>query len=95
MELTIEVVRHIAQLARIELSPEELTRYQEQLSAVLEHFEKLQAVDTTGIEPTSSVLPAHSVLRPDKARPGLPREKLLENAPSTENHRFRVPPVIE
>jgi aspartyl-tRNA(Asn)/glutamyl-tRNA(Gln) amidotransferase subunit C len=95
MTLSLDEVRHIAHLARLDLTPEELERYREQLSAVLDHIVKLSLVDTSGIEPASSITPARSVLRADESRPGLPREKLLENAPETEGGHFRVPPVLE
>ena len=93
--LSREEVIHIAQLARLELTPEEIERYREQLSAVLDYFTKLAEVDTTGIPPTASVLPPRSVLRKDEPRPGLPREELLANAADTEDGQFKVPPVLE
>lgn len=95
MTLTKEQVEHIAQLARLKLTPEEIERYRAQLSAILDYANRLQAVDTTGIPPTSSVLPPRSVLREDKSRPGLPLEDLLRNAPDSEKGQFRVPPVLE
>ncbi|HEY58346.1 MAG TPA: Asp-tRNA(Asn)/Glu-tRNA(Gln) amidotransferase subunit GatC [Anaerolineae bacterium] len=93
--ITREEVLHIAALARLELSEVEVEEYRQQLSAVLEHFTRLQAVDTEGIPPTASVLPPRSVLRPDEPRPGLPRDALLANAPEVEDGQFRVPPVFE
>ncbi len=93
--LSREEVIHIAQLARLELTPEEIERYREQLSAVLDYFAKLAEVDTTGIPPTASVLPPRSVLRKDEPRPGLSREELLANAADTEDGQFKVPPVLE
>ena len=95
MALSIEEVEHIAELARLALSEAEKARYREQLSAILEYAARLQALDTSGIPPTSSVLPARSVLRADQARPGLSLEDLLRNAPQTENDQFRVPPVFD
>jgi aspartyl-tRNA(Asn)/glutamyl-tRNA(Gln) amidotransferase subunit C len=95
MTLSLDEVRHIAHLARLDLTPDELERYREQLSAVLDHIVKLSLVDTSGIEPASNMLPARSVLRADVNRHGLPREKLLKNAPETEGGQFRVPPVLE
>jgi aspartyl-tRNA(Asn)/glutamyl-tRNA(Gln) amidotransferase subunit C len=95
MVLTREEVEHIARLARLQLSEGEKDRYQEQLSAVLDYASRLLALDTTGIPPTSSVLPARSVLREDRARPGLTTEQLLDNAPRSEQNQFRVPPVLE
>jgi len=95
MTLTRTEVEHIAALARLELSEDELDRYREQLSAVLEYAARLQELDTSGIPPTSSVLPPRSVLRPDQPRPGLPSKDLLRGAPQAENNQFRVPPVLE
>ena len=95
MTLTLQEVDHIAELARLSLSAEEKARYREQLSAILDYAARLQALDTSGIPPTSSVLPTRSVLRDDESRPGLSREELLRNAPLTENSQFRVPPILE
>lgn len=95
MTLTLEEVEHIAELARLELSPEEKARYREQLSDILDYAARLQSLDTEGIPPTSSVLPPRSVLRPDQARPGLTAEELLANAPDAEDRQFRVPPVLD
>jgi aspartyl-tRNA(Asn)/glutamyl-tRNA(Gln) amidotransferase subunit C len=95
MTLTLEEVEHIANLARLRLTEEEKNRFRQQLSAILEYAASLQALDTSSIPPTSSVLPARSRLRPDEPRPGLPREALLSNAPDVENGQFRVPPVLE
>lgn len=95
MALTPQEVNHIAELARLSLSAEEKTLYREQLSAILDYAARLQALDTSGIPPTSSVLPARSVLRDDEAHPGLSREELLRNAPLVEKDQFRVPPILE
>ncbi len=95
MSLTRQEVEHIADLARLELSEAELNRFREQLSAILDYAARLQDLDTSGISPTSSVLPARSVLRKDEARPGLSLEDLLMNAPDREDDQFRVPPVLE
>jgi aspartyl-tRNA(Asn)/glutamyl-tRNA(Gln) amidotransferase subunit C len=95
MRLTIEEVEHIAQLARLKLTTQEIERYREQLSAILDYADRLQSVDTSGIPPTSSVLPARSVLREDKVLPGLLLADLMSNAPHSENGQFRVPPVLD
>lgn len=95
MRLTKEQVQHIANLARLKLTDEEVARYPEQLSEILDYFTQLQEVDTTDIPPTSSVLPVQSVLRPDEPSPGLSLEELLDNAPQTESGQFRVPPVLD
>ncbi len=95
MKLSREEVEHIAELARLALSDEELTLYQEQLSAILEHFERLQELDTEAIPPTATVLPLRSVMRADEPRPPLPREDILANAPAAEEGCFKVPAVLE
>lgn len=95
MTLTPEEVEHIAELARLRLTEEEKARFREQLSAILDYFARLQTLNTSSIPPTSSVLPARSVLRLDEPRPGLSLEDLLRNAPDTEGAQFRVPPVLE
>ena len=95
MSLTREQVEHITELARLKLTDAEKERFREQLSDILDYAARLQAVDTTGIAPTSSVLPPRSVLRPDEARFGLTREDLLANAPDAEDGQFRVPPILD
>jgi len=95
MTLTTAQVEHIAQLARLKLTAQEIERYRQQLSAILDYADRLQTLDTSGIPPTSSVLPDRSVLREDKARPGLSLEELLRNAPEKESGQFRVPPVLD
>ncbi|MFP4344982.1 MAG: Asp-tRNA(Asn)/Glu-tRNA(Gln) amidotransferase subunit GatC [Anaerolineales bacterium] len=94
MALTREEVEHIAALAHLELSEEELTHYQEQLSAILDHAARLQALDTEEISPTATVLPLRSVLREDAPRPSLPRAEALANAPEVEEGSFFVPPIV-
>ena len=95
MTLTLEEVEHIAHLARLALSDEEKARYRQQLSAILDYAARLQALDTSGIPPTASVLTMRSTLRKDETRPGLSTTSLLENAPEVEADQFRVPPVLE
>jgi aspartyl-tRNA(Asn)/glutamyl-tRNA(Gln) amidotransferase subunit C len=95
MPLTLEEVEHIARLARLKLTDEEMKMFQEQLSEILDYAARLQGVDTEGIPPTASVLPPRSVLRPDVVQPGLNRKDLLKNAPQVEDDQFQVPPIFE
>jgi aspartyl-tRNA(Asn)/glutamyl-tRNA(Gln) amidotransferase subunit C len=95
MSLTLEQVEHIANLARLELTDEEKTLYREQLSDILDYVARLQALDTNGIPPTSSVLPPRSVLRADQPGSSLPTAVLLNNAPQVEQDQFRIPAVFE
>jgi aspartyl-tRNA(Asn)/glutamyl-tRNA(Gln) amidotransferase subunit C len=93
--LTTAEVEHIAALARLDLTPAEVSRFREQLSAILDYVAQLQALDTAAIPPTSSVLPPRSVLRQDEPHPGLALDALLANAAQVEDDQFRVPPVLE
>jgi aspartyl-tRNA(Asn)/glutamyl-tRNA(Gln) amidotransferase subunit C len=95
MKLSREEVEHIADLARLELSEREVSTYQEQLSAILEHFQRLQELETEGIPPTATVLPLRSVMRDDEVQPSLERDAVLKNAPDTKDGCFRVPAVLE
>jgi len=95
MKLSLAEVEHIANLARLNLSTEEKEEYRQQLSAILEHVARLQELDTAGIPPTASVLPAAGRLRVDDPRDSLPVEAVLGNAPAQKKDQFRVPPVLE
>jgi aspartyl-tRNA(Asn)/glutamyl-tRNA(Gln) amidotransferase subunit C len=95
MELTLEQVEHIAQLARLTLSAKEKALYQEQLSAILGYFERLQELDTEAISPTATVLPLHSVMREDVPSPSMDREDILANAPEAADGCFEVPAVLD
>lgn len=95
MALSLKEVEHIAELARLALTDAEKERFREQLSAILDYAARLQAIDTSAIPPTASVLPVDTVLRDDVARPGLPAEQILANAPDQEDNMFRVPVILE
>ena len=95
MSLSLDEVEHIAALARLRLTAEEKERYRQQLSAVLDYIAKLSEVDTAHIEPTATVLPLRTILRPDVVTPSLTPAELLANAPSVEAGMFRVPPVLD
>ena len=95
MKLSREEVEHIADLAKLALAEEEITIYQAQLSAILDHFAHLQTVDTEDIPPTATVLPLRSVTRADEVELPLDRERALRNAPEAEDGCFKVPAVLE
>ncbi len=95
MKLSIKEVEHIAALARLELSEDEKKQYSEQLSDILAYAARLDELDTGDITPTASGTEGTLRLRPDSARPGLPPEKILGNAPETQDDQFKVPPVLE
>lgn len=95
MKLTSEQVRHVANLARLKLSAEEEARYGDQLSAILEAVEQLRALDTAEVAPTSHALLGEALLRDDVARPSLPPQQALANAPSKVGTSFAVPKILE
>lgn len=95
MPLSREEVMHVALLARLELSEEEIERYTWELNRVLEHIEKLKELDIEGVEPTSHAVPLSNVFRPDEPGEPLPREEALMNAPDEVDGYFRVPRVVE
>jgi aspartyl-tRNA(Asn)/glutamyl-tRNA(Gln) amidotransferase subunit C len=95
MPLSKEEVQHIASLARLELTVEEMDRYREQLSAILDHVASLQKLDTESIPPMSAVFSGASRLRSDESRPSLPPEQILGNTPHKADGQFKIPPVFE
>jgi len=98
MSIDRSTVRHVARLARLSLSPEEEERTAAQLGHVLEYIERLEAVDISGVEPLSFAgdpAEAQRALREDEPRPGLPREKVLAEAPEQDGSAFLVPRIIE
>lgn len=94
MHLSTADVAHIAELAKLALTPDEIEQYRRQLSDILEHFETLQQVDTSSVPPTASVLPLRTVMRADQVRPGLGTDDALANAPDREDGFFRVRAVF-
>ena len=88
-------IDHVAKLARLALTPEETAKFSQQLGEVLSHIEQLGKVDVSGIEPTAHAFPVVNVWAEDVARPGLPVEAALQNAPAQRNHMIAVPKVVE
>ena len=95
MEITLKEVEQVAKLARLELSEDEKALYARQLSAILTYMDQLKALDTSGVEPTATVLPTDNVFRDDQVRPSLPQEAALANAPDQADGFFRVPRILE
>ncbi len=84
-------VLHVARLARLQLSDDEVARMSTELSSILGHIEKLSALDLTDVEPTTHVVAVGSALRADDVRESLPREVAFEQAPDIADGGFRVP----
>ena len=92
--LTRADVAHVADLARLELTDEELDLFTGQLAQVLEHAADVASLDLAGVKPTAHAMAVTNVLRPDEVRPCLDRDEVLGQAPSVEDHRFRVPRIL-
>jgi len=95
MAISKETVEYTANLARIELEPQELEKLARQLQDILGFIDKLNKVDIKGILPTSHILPVGNVLRPDLPKGCLPADAVLANAPEKDGNFFVVPKVIE
>lgn len=94
MNISKQEVEHVAKLARLEISEAEREAFSRQLSSILTYVEQLKAIETTGIEPTTTVEQTN-VFREDRVRAGLPIERALANAPDAEDGYFRVPRILE
>lgn len=93
MAISREDVLHVASLARLTLTEDEVGRATEQLSGILEHVAALSDLDLEGVEPTAHALDLQNVTRPDRVRPSWPLDEVLSNAPEAEQGAFRVPPA--
>ncbi|MDV2496657.1 MAG: Asp-tRNA(Asn)/Glu-tRNA(Gln) amidotransferase subunit GatC [bacterium] len=94
-KISRDEVLHIARLARLTFSEAEVDRFAEQLSAILTYMEKLDELDTSGVEPTSHVLPLANVFKADETLPSLERDKIMSGGPSTEHGHYKVPKIVE
>jgi aspartyl-tRNA(Asn)/glutamyl-tRNA(Gln) amidotransferase subunit C len=95
MKINKEVVEHVAHLARLRLGAEEIELYTQQLDRILAYMDKLNSLDTTGIEPTSHVIPLVNVFREDAVNHNFQVEESVGNAPDRKGSFFKVPPIIE
>jgi aspartyl-tRNA(Asn)/glutamyl-tRNA(Gln) amidotransferase subunit C len=95
MKLSREEVLHIAALAKVGVTDEDVENFREQLSNILENFEALQKLDTTGIPPTAQSVALQNIIMCDEVRLSLPTEEVLANAPQREEDFFKVKIVLE
>ncbi|MET3697682.1 aspartyl/glutamyl-tRNA(Asn/Gln) amidotransferase subunit C [Bacillus oleivorans] len=93
--ISLDEVKHVAHLARLEITEEEAEVFTKQLDAIIGYAEQLNELDTTNIEPTSHVLDMKNVLREDIPQKGLPREEVLKNAPDHEDGQIKVPSILD
>jgi len=95
MKITAKEVRHVADLARLELSPEEVELFTGDMNRILDYMDQLNELDTGGVEPTSHVLSLKNVFREDVVGESLTVDEVLANAPRREKGHFVVPKIIE
>jgi aspartyl-tRNA(Asn)/glutamyl-tRNA(Gln) amidotransferase subunit C len=95
LPISREEVLHVATLARLRLSDDEIALFGEQLGDILQHIETLAELDLSGVAPAAQVIPLTNVLRDDATRPSLPRDDVLANAPMHEDGFLRVAPVFD
>ena len=94
-KITLKEVEHVARLARLELPAEDKERMRRELDGILSYIDKLRALDTEGVEPTSHAVPVMNVMRDDLARASFAQSDMLANAPDRSGDFFRVPKIIE
>ena len=95
MALTHEQVKHVAELAKLGLTEDEIERYRQQLSAILDYAGILGRLDTAHIAPSASVLPLQNVMREDRTAPSLAQDDALANAPAATDGFFQVKTILE
>lgn len=94
MELTKELINHIAELAHLKLTDEEIKKFQKELSQILDYVNQLNEVDTSNVEPLHHPLPITNIFRKDEVKKSIDREEALKNAPESTEEFFKVPKVI-
>jgi aspartyl-tRNA(Asn)/glutamyl-tRNA(Gln) amidotransferase subunit C len=94
-KITMREVEQVARLARLALSDAEKERMRRELDGILSYIDKLRALDTEGVPPTSHTVPMTNVMREDEPVPSLPQADMLANAPDRSGDFFRVPKIIE
>jgi aspartyl-tRNA(Asn)/glutamyl-tRNA(Gln) amidotransferase subunit C len=87
-------VQHVAMLARLGLTDDEVEEFTRQLGVILDHAAQVTALDTADVPPTAHPVPLVNVFRSDEVVPGLDRDEVLNQAPAAENGQFRVPPIL-
>ena len=95
MKISQKDVEHVARLARLTLEPEDLKIMTDQMDAILGYVDKLNELDTEGIEPMAHAVPMSNAFREDETKPAIGIERALQNAPQGEDGYFKVPKVIE
>ena len=95
MKVTVETIKHVAKLSRLNLSEEEILKFATEMENIISYVDKLNELDTKGIEPTAHVFPVSNVQRNDEAKQSFDRDKILFNAPLSGDGCFKVPRIVE
>ncbi|MEG6566891.1 Asp-tRNA(Asn)/Glu-tRNA(Gln) amidotransferase subunit GatC [Thermoanaerobacterium saccharolyticum] len=95
MSITKDQVIHVSKLARLKFSDDELEKFSHQLDSIIKYVDKLNELNTDGVEPTAHIVPISNVFREDVVVPSMDREKILMNAKEKEDGCFKVPKIIE
>jgi len=95
MKVTRATIQHVANLARLNLTQDEMDRLTSEMENIISYVDKLNELDTTGVKPMEHVIPIRNVFREDRVEPSYDREKILANAPSQGNGCFKVPKIVE
>lgn len=95
MSITKADIEYVAKLARLNFTEEEKDKFTHDMQGIIGFVDKLNELDTTGIEPTAHVLPIHNVFREDCVEQSMDRDKILQNAPQKKDGAFLVPKVVE
>ncbi|SET39146.1 aspartyl/glutamyl-tRNA(Asn/Gln) amidotransferase subunit C [Oceanobacillus limi] len=93
-EISKDQVKHVANLARLEMNDQEAEMFTEQLSSIITFAEQLNELDTEGVDPTTHVLELKNVMRKDEPRKWITKEEAMKNAPDQENGQYRVPSIL-
>ncbi len=93
-KITIKEVEHVAELARLRFTPDEIEEFTSQLNAILKFVSKLDSIDTEGVKPTYRAIEIFNCFREDEVKNSLPVEKVTANAPASEEGAFVVPRII-
>ncbi|MUK88423.1 Asp-tRNA(Asn)/Glu-tRNA(Gln) amidotransferase subunit GatC [Ornithinibacillus sp. L9] len=94
-EISKEQVKHVANLARLEVSEQEAEMFTEQLSSIITFAEQLNELDTDGVEPTTHVLDLKNVMRKDEPKKWITKEEAMKNAPDQQDGQYRVPSILD
>ncbi|MFD1850758.1 Asp-tRNA(Asn)/Glu-tRNA(Gln) amidotransferase subunit GatC [Oceanobacillus bengalensis] len=94
-DISKEQVKHVAHLARLAVTDEEVEKLTEELGAIIQYAEQLNELDTENVEPTTHVLDLKNVMRKDESKEWITQEEALKNAPDKKDGQFRVPSILE